>query len=925
MNAQRIPAIRRTYFGSVLHALTFAAIRRPIVMLAAAGTLAVLSVALAVLQLEFHTSWQDLLDPKSNCSQLWLNYTGQFGTANDVLVVVEAGRAEHVVSALDEIATVLTRDLRHFRHVLHQIDLSRMRAKGLYYLEPNQLETIEHFAAEAQPILSGRWTQLSVGNAAISFNSRLAMASRDPSGVARDRSEADVQRWALSVQEALSRQSRYRTPWPAAAMPVLPECLADREHFLMADGRIGIIRLQLAETPETGGWRTDASEAIAALRQHVSAIASHHPDTQIGLTGLPVMENDGLTSGQAALLVASLLSLIGVIGLFVVGLGGVRHTLLMLAGLLLAISWSFGYITVAVGHLSILSVFFIVILIALGTDYSVHYLVRYLEQRKSLIPRDEALLQTAAEVGPGILTGAVTIAAVFFATTLTGLPGLAELGIVTGGGILLCCLGTFVILPSLVRLTDDQSGGKVLPEPLDLRVGLRALSSHPGRLLCGAIVAIVLVALGMGQIRYDHNPLNLQPEGLESVRLERRLVEESGESAWFAVSLAQSEKELLARKTQFESLDSVERVDEIVSLLPDDVELKEPIIARIRSCLSDLPNRTPSIPIERSEVLDQAMAELQATLHATPQGRQIAERIQWIRMTLREIPEVECYRRISGYQRAVAEDLLGTMQLLREVSNPEPPDYTDLPEGLVARYRGAHGRHLMKIQGRGNLWEMDGMERFVQDVRSVDPKATGSPLQTYEAARETKRSYEKSGLYALMVVVALVYLSFRSLPCTVLAILPVGLGMLLLLGLLGWLREPLNPASVLVLPLILGIGVDSGVHIVHDYLRCTGRYRLTGSTATAVLITSLTAMVGFGSFMIASHRGLQSLGRVLTIGVTCCLFTSLVILPAALTWMTKGEQDGDELSIETDDPETISTLMSHTGERNAAGRMDRAA
>jgi hypothetical protein len=152
--------------------------------------------------------------------------------------------------------------------------------------------------------------------------------------------------------------------------------------------------------------------------------------------------------------------------------------------------------------------------------------------------------------------------------------------------------------------------------------------------------------------------------------------------------------------------------------------------------------------------------------------------------------------------------------------------------------------------------------------------------------------------------------------------MPVGLGMLLLFGLLGWLGEPLNPANMIVLPLILGIGVDDGVHVVHDYLRRKGAYRMSPSTASAVLLTSLTTMVGFGSLMIASHRGLQSLGRVLTIGVTCCLFTSLIMLPAALEWATEDEQPDD-----VDWPETTE---SHPGQRTAGEiggfePMDRAA
>ena len=114
-----------------------------------------------------------------------------------------------------------------------------------------------------------------------------------------------------------------------------------------------------------------------------------------------------------------------------------------------------------------------------------------------------------------------------------------------------------------------------------------------------------------------------------------------------------------------------------------------------------------------------------------------------------------------------------------------------------------------------------------------------------------------------------------------------------LFGLLGLLDIPLNAANMIVLPLILGIGIDDGVHVMHDFRRQKGRYRMSSSTASAVLITSLTTMVGFGSLMIAEHRGLQSVGRVLTLGVSCCLFTSLIMLPAILTILTRNRPEAE--------------------------------
>ena len=188
------------------------------------------------------------------------------------------------------------------------------------------------------------------------------------------------------------------------------------------------------------------------------------------------------------------------------------------------------------------------------------------------------------------------------------------------------------------------------------------------------------------------------------------------------------------------------------------------------------------------------------------------------------------------------------------------------------------------------------------EVRLIaDPAATGKPLQTYEASRQMQRSYIHAAVYSLLAVLIVLMIDFRHVGYAALALLPLGAAIVLLFGLMGMVNMPLNPANMIVLPLIMGIGIDDGVHLVHDFRRQRRRqhrepYRIGASTASAVLITSLTTMVGFGSLMISDHRGMQSLGRVLTVGVACCLFTSLVMLPALLALIARRDQSPTPMS-----------------------------
>ena len=357
------------------------------------------------------------------------------------------------------------------------------------------------------------------------------------------------------------------------------------------------------------------------------------------------------------------------------------------AALLLALAWSFGYITLAVGHLNILSIAFAVILIGLGIDFGIHYVARYLQLRTRIHSSDEALAQTASSVGPGIVTGAVTTAIAFFMAGFTEFTGVAELGLIAGGGILLCCVAALIVLPAMVHLSDAARLHQVLPAPLDIHGWLRPLFAKPRLVLAVTLAGTAAVALGMSRLEYDHNLLNLQAEGLESVELEQKLLTESDQSVWFALSIAESREELLARKAEFLKSPSVERVEEIASLLPVDHEQKRPIIQRIQKRLEDLPERPPEIPVDPPAELGRALARAQILLDSSPASLRIDRRLEEVRDALRRLTVHECHQRLRECQHGLASDLLSRLFRIRSMANPEPPKLDDLPEGLVTPIR----------------------------------------------------------------------------------------------------------------------------------------------------------------------------------------------------------------------------------------------
>ena len=248
----------------------------------------------------------------------------------------------------------------------------------------------------------------------------------------------------------------------------------------------------------------------------------------------------------------------------------------------------------------------------------------------------------------------------------------------------------------------------------------------------------------------------------------------------------------------------------------------------------------------------------------------------------------EASARLKEFDDYLARDLADDLHKLRDVSHAERITLAELPMSLRERFIGQSGTWLLRVFARESLWEYDALERFVEQIVAVDPQATGKPFATLEGLRSMKRGFERAGIYALLAIIVVFYLDFRNIGHTLIALAPLAMGIVASLGIMSLFGFSLNPANMIALPLILGVGADNGVHVLHDYLLQRGqrKYTLGRTTGRGIMVAALTTILGFGTLMISQHRGLASLGFILTLGVTCCMLTALMVLPAALRMLS---------------------------------------
>ncbi|MBI2345568.1 MAG: hypothetical protein HYV03_01480 [Deltaproteobacteria bacterium] len=240
-------------------------------------------------------------------------------------------------------------------------------------------------------------------------------------------------------------------------------------------------------------------------------------------------------------------------------------------------------------------------------------------------------------------------------------------------------------------------------------------------------------------------------------------------------------------------------------------------------------------------------------------------------------------QRLLGYQAAFFAQWHKSLKLVADGLRATPITEADLPDALRRRYVSPLGRYVVYAYPTANLWEPSAMAAYIRDIRSIDPLVTGVPVEVYESSRLLERSFYRVAGLALLAICLLALGDFRNWRHAMLAVTPLLAGMLWLLEAMGWMGLPFNMANFFAVPILIGVGVDNGIQLIHRW-RQEGFQPtvITRSTGAAVLLTSATTLASFAMLCTAAHRGIFSLGLLMSIGTVTCLVGSLILLPCLL-------------------------------------------
>ncbi len=655
-------------------------------------------------------------------------------------------------------------------------------------------------------------------------------------------------------------------------------------------------RLILAQPIRDFGALVAAGKPLSAVHRYAEELGlTEENGVSVRMTGDVALayEEMGLVEGQAR--AAGVASFLMVSALLLFALRSLRVVLAALISLIVGLVLTGAFAAVSIGYLNLISVAFAVLFIGLGIDFGVHLCMGYQESLAQGLDHPSALRAASARVGGSLVLCAVTTAIGFYVFVPTDFAGVAQLGLISGTGMFVSLFCSFTVLPAMLSVGLREEGAARAARRAQIHLVPGFPARHPVPIVIGAVVVAVAALFVLPEARFDRNPLLVRDPSAASVQAFQELLEESRTSPWSldAVSDDLASAETLA--AELSRLPTVESVRTVKSYVPGDQAEKLEIIEDVAVFLAPRRVGAPAEPATVEEVivaLEGFEKELAVSIReASGSPSELPSSAARVRASLgsflddlRAQPPDAAEATIRELERSLVGSLSRQLDLLQRAIRVDPITLDALPDDLVSRMISASGHVRIQIFPSEDLTQPAALERFVESVQAVAPRVSGSAVAIYSASREVVKALQQAFTAAVIAIAVLLLLIWRTVGDTAMVMAPMTLAGLLTASAAVLLGVPFNFADVIVLPLLLGIGVDTSIHLVHRS-RISGageEQLLQTSTANAVVFSAFTTIASFGSLALATHRGMASLGQLLTLGVTLTLLCNLIVLPALL-------------------------------------------
>lgn len=870
---------------------------RPRLILILALLLSVAAVIYTIKNMEFMTGRDDLMPRNASFQVDYRAYRAEFGDQEEIVAVIESDDAEKSTRAADALHARLNRDSGLFREVFYPGGLPFFRKNGLLFMPLDEIKALRRTLTMAAPVLKDLAAAPSVQTLFTSLTGQI-------DGYLKNGDPASLQSLTFMLSTLDKGFKAFDGKSSGMSMDSFLKGSGDgKPSMLESAGKQQVITM--LPVKQEGSF-VASEKSIKAARAALDEILKkpEFKGVKGGLTGVPVLEYEEMATSQHDIEIATILSLTLTVILLLLAFRGMLNVIAAMVSLIVGICLSFGFATMAVGHLNILSMVFAIMLIGLGIEYGIQVVLRYQEELKNGVNGMSAIETGLSSNIRSIIMAAATVALAFATFAFTDFKGIAELGIIAAGGVFICVITTFTVLPAMLILMERFRKTPVTTSSLQHVKGKKELHEHPffraifakPRAVVAATLLLSLACLYPTlTMRFDYNLMNLQAKGLPSVEYAYKLMRSKENSGYFAVVTARDKTEARSLTERLEKLPAVDHVVSTLTFIPDQQTEKLAELAALRRTLADVIPvpyeenlQVMALPAvfesfrERVAKLEGALAEKKAP-EAVPVGAFLTTLDAFFK-TLEKEKDNNALGMLRDFQGGMFAELPDKLKMMKESLEASAVTETDVPQQLMQRFVGKSGKLLLQVAAKKEIFEREPLQEFVTQVKGVFPNATGEPVMVFESLSVLRDAYLKAFIYAFIGIAAILLINFKSIRYALLGTLPLAAGLLLMIGGMRLMNVSFNSANIIVLPLILGVGIDSAIYIINRYRQGveTPAQVATRSAGIGVFLNALTILFSFGALMVAHHQGVFSIGAVMSLGMVASVAVFLAFLPALL-------------------------------------------
>ena len=779
-----------------------------------------------------------------------------------ILLIIRADSADALSIYSQDLATSL-KQAENVQDVTHLPSDPFFQKNGLLYLETNELEDQLSQLTEAAPLIE----RLAIcPNTGTLFE---ALAQVNDQETPPENAEALFQAVAQTLEANLQGQSR-----PLSWQGAFGDTDTDLHQTVIAiDPVLDHTRVRPAATVQE---QIDHEVLKAVERTKINA--------DVFVTGDPVLRSDELKSVSQGIGLAFLISFFVVGGILFIALRSPLLVVFVLLSLIISILITSGIAALIYGQLNLVSVAFTVLMVGLGVDFAIHILMTLQSKRQAGLSVPAAFYRTSRGIGTALVLTAPSTALAFLAFVPTKFVGMSQLGVVAAIGVLIAfCVATSLLTAIFSYLPVNANDHKFSAD--------KAPSSAPpekqrNRLAIGVILLGLLALTIIPQAKFDADPMALRDQNASSVKAFNLLFDKAETVPYRLNLLVDDTEAATALTTEISKLESVESVRGLLNFIPKDQYDKLDLIdyAAIGLEFALAGDGTPPVATENpAETLRASLAGAD-NIAANREFEQILSR--WIATTQSD----------DSLSARTQEDLFRywphQLERLRNQIAASEVALEDLPTGLKSRYLAQNGMARLEIIPKSDVRDPKNRRKFVTEVKSVVPKVTGSARTVQDAGDIIQTSMLQAVVTALISVSLLLYLVVRNVRLVIIMLIPLVLAGVLTTATGVLVNLPYNFANVIVLPLLIGIGVDSSLHLAlqnksKQTIPSGQSHASKNVTARAVVFSAVTTIASFGSLSFSAHRGTSSMGLLLMIAISWVLICTLLVTPALLSWFSQ--------------------------------------